>query len=289
MHDSKKGIFMNLAKIKKELVHFKDMFLKYRYLLSELTRKNIKLKYRDSWLGILWSFIQPLLNMIVLTVVFGNILGRENSLMICYPIYLFSGRLMYEFFTSSTRKALMSFRSNAGIIKKVYVPKYMYPLSGIFSNFVTFAISILCFICVWIFFKLTGIQHGHDLTITWHALLCWVPMIIMLVFVTGVGLILSVLHVYFRDIEYIWDVVCTLMFYMVPIIYHIKSITSSWIVVIIKINPLYSILELFRQCVLYGMNMSWRMLLYTAGWAILTLVVGIFIFNKKSDDLIFHL
>ncbi len=275
--------------LKKEWHHFTHSFSKYRNLLIELTRKDVRLKYRDSWLGIVWSFLQPLLNMIVLSVVFGGILGRKSDLIVCYPVYIFSGRLMFEFFTSSTKKALRSFQSNASIIKKVYVPKYMYPLSSILANFVTFAISILCFICVWIFFKITGIQNGHELTITWHALLCWVPMIIMLVFVLGVGLILSVLHVYFRDIEYIWDVTCTLMFYMVPIIYHINSITSQWIVYIIKINPLYSILELFRQCVLYGMNMSWRMLLYASAWAIGTLLVGIYVFHKKSDDIVFHL
>ncbi|MCD7723246.1 MAG: ABC transporter permease [Clostridiales bacterium] len=280
---------MKKLQLKNDFSHFKEMFVKYKYLLSELTRKNVKLKYRDSWLGIVWSFLQPLLNMIVLTVVFGNLLGRDSSKVICYPIYLFTGRLMYEFFTSSTKKALMSFRVNAGIIKKVYVPKYMYPLSGILSNFVTFAISIICLICVWVFFKLTGIQNGSDLTVTWHALFCWVPMLIMLIFVTGVGLILSVLHVYFRDVEYIWDVACTLMFYMVPIIYHFSKIETDWIIVLIKINPLYSMIELFRQCVLYSIDMSWKMLLYSFAWAVGTLALGIFVFNKKSDDLIFHM
>lgn len=277
------------SKTKEDFKHFITMFDKYKYLLRELTRKNVKLKYRDSWLGIFWSFLQPLLNMVVLTVVFGNIFGADRKNIVCYPVYLFTGRLMFEFFTSSTKKALVSFRSNAPIIKKVYVPKYMYPVSGILSNFVTFAISIACYICVWIFFKATGIQGGSGLTINGYALLFFIPMAILLVFVIGVGLILSVLQVYFRDIEYIWDVFCTLLFYCIPIIYPLQQIRQDWTEILIKINPLYSMLELFRQCVLYCMPMSWKLLLYSLFWAFGTLFVGILIFNKKSDDLIFHL
>lgn len=274
---------------KKELDHDVRMFKKYKNLLKELTMKNVKLKYRNSWLGILWSFIQPLLNMIVLSVVFGGIFGRHNKYIVCYPVFIFTGRLLFSFFTSSTKQAMTAFRRNAGIIKKVYVPKYMYPLSSIFSNFVTFAISILCLICVWIFFKVTGLQGGSGLTITPYALLCFVPMFLLLVFSTGVGLILSVIAVYFRDIEYIWDVFCTLLFYMVPIIYPLQRITTDWIVIVIKINPLYSMIELFRQCVLYGYIMSGKLLLYATVISFGTLIIGILFFNWKSDDIIFHL
>lgn len=274
---------------KNEISYDMHMFKKYKNLLLELTRKNVKLKYRNSWLGIFWSFLQPLLNMAVLSVVFSGIFGRSDKYVICYPVFLFTGRLLFDFFTSSTKQAMTSFRRNSAIIKKVYVPKYMYPLSSIFSNFVTFAITMLCLICVWIFFKVTGISNGHELYITWYALLFFVPMIILLVFSTGVGLILSVLSVYFRDIEYIWDVVTRLLFYMVPIIYPLQKITTDWIVVVIKINPLYSMIELFRQCVLYGYMMSGKLLLYSTVISVFTLLVGILIFNKASDKLIFHL
>ena len=274
---------------KEELTHTVTMFQKYKNLLKELTVKNVKLKYRNSWLGILWSFFQPLLNMIVLSVVFGGIFGKHSKYIVCYPVFLFTGRLLFSFFTTSTKQAMTSFRRNQAIIKKVYVPKYMYPLSSIFSNFVTFAISLLCLICVWIFFKATGISGGDGLYITWHALLCIVPMFLILVFSTGVGLILSVLCVYFRDIEYIWDVVCQLLFYMVPILYPLQNITTPWIQIVIKINPLYSMIELFRQCVLYGYMMSGKLLLYATVVSFVTLGMGIWFFSKKSDDLIFHL
>lgn len=274
---------------KEELTHTVTMFQKYKNLLKELTVKNVKLKYRNSWLGILWSFFQPLLNMIVLSVVFGGIFGKHSKYIVCYPVFLFTGRLLFSFFTTSTKQAMTSFRRNQAIIKKVYVPKYMYPLSSIFSNFVTFAISLICLVCVWIFFKATGISGGDGLYITWYALLCIVPMFLILVFSTGVGLILSVLCVYFRDIEYIWDVVCQLLFYMVPILYPLQNITTPWIQIVIKINPLYSMIELFRQCVLYGYMMSGKLLLYATVVSFVTLGIGIWFFSKKSDDLIYHL
>lgn len=265
------------------------MFRKYQNLLKELTIKNVKLKYRNSWLGIFWSFLQPLLNMVVLSVVFGNIFGTKKEYIICYPVFLFTGRLLFSFFTTSTKQAMTAFRRNQAIIKKVYVPKYMYPLSSVFSNFVNFAISMVCLVCVWIFFRFTGIDGGDQLTITWYALLAFVPMLLLLVFSTGVGLILSVICVYFRDVEYIWEIATQLLFYMVPILYHLKAITTLWIQVVIKINPLYSMIELFRHCVLYGQMMSWKLLLYATVVSFVTLGVGIWFFNKKSDDIIFHL
>lgn len=273
----------------KELDHDVEMFKKYRNLLGELTKKDVKLKYRSSWLGILWSFFQPLLNMIVLSVVFGGIFGKRGGDVICYPIYLFTGRLLFSFFTTSTKQAMISFRRNQAIIKKVYVPKYMYPLSSILSSFVNFAISLLCLVCVWIFFKTTHISGGGNLSITPYALLCIVPMILLLMFSVGVGLILSVVSVYFRDIEYIWDVLCQLLFYMVPIIYHIDTIETEWIVNVIKINPLYSMIEIFRSCILYGEIMDWHMLVYAAVIAVCALIIGIVFFNWKSDDIIYHL
>ncbi len=267
---------------------FWNTFNQYKSLLRELTRKSLKLKYRDSVLGIFWSFVQPLLNMAVLSVVFSSILGKRGNIA-CYPVYLFTGRLLFEFFTTSTKAALMSFRTNAPIIKKVYVPKYIYPLSSILSTFVNLAISLLCFICVWIFFRLTGISGGDSLTISGYALLFFIPLLLLLIFTTGVGLILAVFQVYFRDIKYIWDVFCTLLFYAVPIIYSIDTITSKWTRMLIEINPIYHIMELFRQCVYYGKPMDLDLLLGASAWSFGVLLLGIFIFNKKSDDLIFRI
>ncbi len=278
------------SKAEAELSHGLSMFKKYRNLLGELTRKSIKLKYRNSWLGILWSFFQPLLNMIVLSVVFGRLLGRNAAGVICYPVYLFSGRIIYEFFVTSTKQSMTAFRRNAAIIKKVYVPKYMYPLSSILSSYVTTMISMICYVMVWIFFKLTGVNGGDGLVFSWHFLFMVVPLFIMLIFSTGVGMILSVLCVYFRDIEYIWDVLMRLLMYLLPILYSIQRFgPKSRLRLVIKINPIYSMIELFRQCVLTGEWMHPKMILYASVSAIIMLAIGLLIFNWKSDEIIYHL
>ncbi len=281
---------MNAKAVEAELSHGVEMFTKYRNLLGELTRKTVKLKYRNSWLGIFWSFLQPLLNMIVLSAVFGALLGRHADGVVCYPVYLFSGRLLYEFFTTSTKQAMTSFRRNAAIIKKVYVPKYMYPFSSILSTFVTTAISMLCYVMVWIFFKLTGFSGGSGLVFSWRFIFMVIPMFLILMFSTGVGLILSVLCVYFRDIEYIWEVLMRLLMYLLPVLYTIERLKNHRIIYhIIWYNPLYSMIEMFRQCVLTGQPLDHEMLIYASVTSVVMLIAGILIFNWKSDDLIYQL
>ena len=114
-------------------------------------------------------------------------------------------------------------------------------------------------------------------------------MIILLIFSTGLGLILSVLEVYFRDIEYIYSVFITLVMYLVPILYPIQTIKNRYLLYVIKINPLYSMIELFRQSILYGHMLSWKMLVYALVSAILVLTIGIIFFNWKSDDIVYRL
>ena len=115
-------------------------FFRYRFLLGELVKKGIKLKYRRSYLGILWSLLEPLLTMIVLTVVFGTLFGHNEK---TFAVYVLAGRLLYSFFSQSTNAALKSIRGNSAMIKKVYVPKYLYPLSSTLFNYVIFLLSLV--------------------------------------------------------------------------------------------------------------------------------------------------
>lgn len=112
-----------------------ESFVNYRFLLWELVKKGIKLKYRRSYLGIIWSLLEPLLTMIVLTIVFGTILGTRTKE---FSVYILCGRLLYNFYSTSTKSALTSIRRNAAMIKKVYVPKYLYTLSSILYNYIIF-------------------------------------------------------------------------------------------------------------------------------------------------------
>ena len=173
--------------------YFKN-FWKYRFLLQEIVRKNVKLQYRNSVLGIFWTFLQPLLTSIVLALVFGGIFGQRSADVGCYMVYLLCGRLLYEFFTQSTKRAMRSIRLSASVIKKVYVPKYIYPLSNVLANFVTFAMSLLVLVVMVIYFKCFT---DEIIIINGYVSLAIVPIIFLLVLSLGVGLILATLYVFF--------------------------------------------------------------------------------------------
>lgn len=282
----------------KEKISIKKYFenaFKYRYLMQEIVRKNVKLQYRDSFLGMLWTFLQPLFTMIVLVFIFGNIFGKSNNGVVCYPVYLLTGRLLFEFFTQSTKRAMRSIRNSASVLKKVYVPKYIYPLSNVLSNFVTFAISLTVLVVVMGYFLIKNAIAGGtiypDLHLSWYILLSFVPIIILCVFCLGVGLLLSVLNVFFKDIEYIYDVVCTMLFYATPIMYRLETlkIGSSAVGTILKLNPLYSIIEMFRCCVLYCRVWDWNHFYYAIGASLVVLLIGIWAFYKNQDKFILHI
>lgn len=272
--------------------------LKYRYLMQEIVRKNVKLQYRDSFLGMLWTFIQPLLTMIILVFIFGTIFGKSNDGVVCYPVYLLTGRLLYEFFTQSTKRAMRSIRNSASVIKKVYVPKYIYPLSNVISTFVTFCISLLVLVVVMGYFLIknmvmSGGPQYPELHLSWYILLSFVPILILCVLCLGVGLILSVLNVFFKDIEYIYDVVTMMLFYVTPIMYKLttfqKSGMSATVIRILMLNPLYSIIEMFRSCVLYCSMWNWNHFLYAGVFSLVTLAVGLVVFYKNQDKFILHI
>lgn len=117
-----------------------DNFWHYRYLLKELVTKGIKLKYRRSYLGLVWTLLEPLLTTMVLTVVFGKILGKGDA---TYPVYILCGRLVFSCFSSTSKIAMRSIRANQAMIKKIYVPKYLYPLSAIIYNYILFLLSLI--------------------------------------------------------------------------------------------------------------------------------------------------
>lgn len=267
--------------------YFSD-FYKYRFLLSEIVRKNIKLQYRNSVLGVFWTFLQPLLTTLVLVLVFGNLLGKDSSQVLNYPIYLLSGRLLYEFFTQSTKRAMRSVVNSASVIKKVYVPKYMYPLSNVLSTFSTFLISLVVLVLFLIYYTFFS---DNPPNITPYILLSWVPIVLLFILSMGVGLILSALEVFFKDVEYLYDVFCMLLFYATPIVYNIDQLKldNKFISLAFEANPLYSIVSMFRSCVLFGEMFELSTFLYALGFSLAMLALGILIFHKKQDKFILHI
>lgn len=266
--------------------YFKN-FIKYRFLFWEIVRKNVKLQYRDSVLGIFWTFLQPLLTTLVLVLVFGRVFGKNSEGVVSYPIYLLCGRLLYEFFSQATKRAMRSISNSASVIKKVYVPKYIYPLANVGSNFFTFLISLLVLVVMMAYYMLFTDTPLH---LTPYILLAVVPILVLLLLSIGVGLILSVLTVFFKDVEYLYEVFCLLLFYMTPIIYKLDQLDlNGWVSMGLKANPLYSIVSMFRSCVLFGQMWDWNWLWYSLGFSLLTVAAGMALFYKKQDKFILYL
>ncbi len=251
-------------------------FFRYRFLLEELVKKGIKLKYRRSYLGIVWSLIEPILTTIVLVIVFGTLFNNTNP---TFPLYIICGRLMHSFFSAGTKAASISIRKNAGMIKKVYVPKYLYPLSDVLFNYLIFLISLLVLILVAIYTK------------TAPTLLIWqcIPaLVLILVLTIGVGMLLATLNVFFRDMEYLWNVLLMLIMYMSAVFYYPERILSSGFAWVLKYNPLYCIIDIFRGGIIGYMSDPWNYG-YAFCFSILAVIFGTSVFKKKQDDFILQL
>lgn len=252
-------------------------FKKYRYLLYELVKKGIKLKYRRSYLGILWTLLEPLLTMIVLTLIFGGLYGKSDH---TFPVYILTGRLLYTFFSNATKAAMKSIQGNARMIKKVYVPKYIYPLSGVLYNYIIFLISLIV---------LVGVAAVLRVPVTVYTLQAVVPLALLFVMCLGVGLILATMNVFFRDLEYLWNVGLMLIMYASAIFYETDKVISTGNGWIFKLNPLYHVIANFREAVLYGQPLSMEFLIPSAVFSFACLFIGVYIFYKKQDEFILHI
>jgi len=272
---------------------FKELY-EYRYLLREIVAKNIKIQYRNSALGVLWTLLQPLLTTLVLVFIFGEIFVRDRGYN--FPIYVLCGRLLFEFYSQSTKRAMRSVTGSASVIKKVKVPKYIYPGSNVGTCRITFLISmvVLVGLCGWSVLAASEKHPAPNLGI--NLLFAPVPLLILFVMCMGVGLILSTLAVFFKDIEYLYDVFCTLLFYSTPIIYDINAQNNALLLTVLKINPLYAIVSMFRDCVLYGGSAAFpgwpfnpNHLLYASCFAIGILIIGGLLFWWKQEKFILHI
>ena len=258
---------------------------KYRFLLRELIKKGIVLKYRRSFFGILWSLFEPLLTMMVLTFVFSNFFGKNDPF---YPIYILTGRLLFSMFQTTTGQALKSVRGNASMIKKVYVPKYMYPLSTVLFNFVLFLISLIDLVAMMLF---------YHVPFTLHLLESLIPIAVLLVFAIGVGLILATVNVFFRDIEYLWNVFMLLLMYCSAIFYRTSGLGSDkqWL---FKVNPIYLLIYNFRLTITgpdsgplknVATHLDMATMIPATIMAFASLVIGIVVFYRKQDEFILHI
>ena len=254
----------------------KNTLRQNRFILSELVKKGIRLKYRRSYLGIVWSLLEPLLTMIVLTIVFGTLMGIKDR---TFPVYILAGRLFYGFFSQGTTAALKSIRTNSSIIKKVYVPKVLYPLSAVIFNYVIFLISLIV---------LAAVSIVLSVYPTVYLIQAVLPLAVLFLLTLGVGLIMSTIGVFFRDMEYLWNVMLMLIMYTSAIFYMPEKLLKSGWGFILKVNPLYCTIACFRDAI-FGRVMEYKLLGYSVVFSIICILIGSLAFHKNEDKFILNI
>lgn len=251
-------------------------FKKFRPLLNELIARDIKIKYRRSVLGVLWTLLNPLCMMIVLSVVFSNLFkfDIEN-----FPVYLLSGQLIFNFYSESTTNSMSAILSNGPLIKKIYVPKYLFVLSRVFSSTINLLASFTAMVCVMLAMRVE---------LHYTVLLAPIPLMFIVLFSLGVGLILSAITVKFRDIMHLYSVFVTALMYLTPVIYPM-SILPDWLSPIVMLNPITNILQMFRSVMLYNSLPTLGSLVTASVESVVILALGLYVFYKNQDEFILNI
>ena len=251
-------------------------FRKYSFLLNQLVKRDIQIKYRRSVLGIFWSFLEPLLSMIVLTIVFSTFFKHNIG---NYPVYYLKGMLIYQYFAGGSNAAMRSIKSSASMMKTIYIPKYMYSLSAILSNFITFLLSLI------VLFMVMLATHAQ---FTIYIVFASLPILALLLLTIGMGLILATVNVFFRDMEHLYGVFLMMLMYAMPIFYPANIVPESFRF-IQYYNPLYAVIQCCRSSFLYGTLYNPIHLIFAMGAGITALIIGIALFYKYQDRFILYI
>ena len=253
-----------------------ETFIKFSTLLKELVVRDIKVRYRKSMLGILWTLLNPILTMLIMTLVFSAFFksGVPN-----FHLYVLIGHIVFSFNADATNQSLTSIIGNASLIKKVYIPKYLFPLAKTMSCLVNLGFAMVSLVLVMLF---TGVRI--------HVLMLgiFVPLIYLLMFSLGLGLLLAAVNVFFRDIGHLYSVFTTLWMYLTPIFYAVDILPPE-VQGIIKLNPLYYYLSFIRQIILDKTFPGLQENLICMFISITALIIGVIVFKKKQDKFILHI
>ena len=239
----------------------------YRELLKSNVKKEIRGKYKGSFLGVLWTFLNPLLQVAVYAIVFPYIMRIKTE---NYLQYLIVGIIPWTFFTTVVNQGMIAVRMNAGIIKKVYFPREILPISVALSGLVNFFISCIIILIFCIF---------GGLGISWHLALLPVIAIIQFFFTLGIVMALSAINIYVKDTEYLVTFILSMLFYVTPILYSAElfPVNMRWI---LQINPLSGIISAYRDIFMYHQIPAMNSILYLVGVAAVIFFIGLAIFRK---------
>lgn len=252
-----------------------ERYLKYKFLFEELVKRDYKKRYKRTILGMVWSVLSPLLMLSVIAVIFGNFFGRSIE---HYIIYLFSGQVIYSYFLEATDEGMRALISNSSIFSKINVPKYLFVFSKNVSSLINFGIILFIYFC---FVGLEGISFA------WQFLLLIYPIVCLILINVGIGLILSALYIFFKDIQYLYRLFTQIVAYGSAIFYSI-DILPQHLQALFYCNPIFVCITYFRSIVLNNAVPDLRLHLLLAGYALVLFCFGCWVYKKYNYKFLYY-
>ena len=262
-----------------------DNFKRYWFLMTQLISRDFKVKYKRSVLGILWSLLNPILTMAVMAVVFSQMF-RFKVEGVNYIVYLMTGIIMFNYFSQASNMAMTSVVENFSLINKVYIPKYIFPVAKCLFIGIDFLLTLIPWIAI-IALSYVGLG-SYTCHFNFYYFILPYIFICMFLFTVGMGLLLSCLSVFLRDVWHIYGIVLTLWNYLTPVFYSIEILPTK-LQFLMQFNPMYQFLNSARTIVLYGVMPTPKTLVLLGMIGVGMLAIGSLVFKKKQDKFIYYI
>lgn len=246
------------------------------FLFEELVKRDFKKKYKRTVLGMGWSLLSPLLMLLVMRLVFTQFFGRNTP---HYTIYLFCGNLIFSYFSEATKSGMISLMENAKVFTKVTVSKYLFLLAKNVQTFISFLLTLTIFF-LFVYFD--------NLPFTWKFLCLLYPIVCLILFNIGAGLILSALYVFFRDVKYLYDVFLKLLGYLSAIFYTIDKYSPMGQNLFL-LNPVYLFIRYFRKIVIESTIPTVHFHLLMLADVVIVLGIGCWMYKKYNTSFLYYL
>ena len=266
---------------------FLQTIAKYEFLMEQLISRDFKIKYKRSVLGVFWSFLNPLLMMVVQYVVFSHLFNVRDGSLNHYAIYLLCGIVMYNGFNDSCNQAMRAITGNASLITKVYVPKAIYPVTKVLSSSINLVLSMVPLILVTLVY---GLFNG--LYLKPSILLLPLALLFQISFTVGMGFLLSSLMVFFHDVEFLWSVISMMWMYATPIIYSTSLLENNgagWLARLENFNPLYHYITFLRTLVIDGRSPAFSEYLICILMSLGMIAIGGYVFHRTEDQFVLYI
>ncbi len=247
---------------------------RYRFLIFQLLRRDILTRYRRSVLGIAWTMLNPLGTMLILSIVFSQIFKMVDA----YPAYVLSGITAWSFFSQASYAAIVNLVWGGGMLHRIYLPRTSFALSAIGTGAVNVLLSLVPMVLVLL---ITGIP------INWTLIFLPIPILLIAMFALGVGLLVSSFAVYYPDVAEMYQILLTAWMYLTPVIYP-EEILPEWIHNIVRFNPMYWMVKIFRAPIYQGRIPAWADILPCILISLIALVFGWWVFCQRADQMAYR-